>query len=444
VAKVNIFIKKDYLDKFGEAPILVQYTHDGEHWRFNTELKVNPVQLGCSFDPDIQLFKLTALTPLTPEQKKRQLAYNASLKSIQDKLNGIIERCGTNKVHPIPDLVEREYTKDESAIDVKSKTVNAWYDHFIKCKELEIGEGINSYRATWRHFKRFNSDSRILFLQDITKSKLEEFRDYIKSQKIKGSGIHKQFKNLRVFLNWIEAEYEEVEVPKSHKKIKVKARYGDPIGLSVEQFLQFYNFDLSEYPELQRTRDLFVFGVSIGGPRHGDLKKMSESFRKHGFNLNQGVITYFEAKTGNAHKEILANKFGQEILDKYSTFPHVPTNQRMNTNLKSIAYKLKWFEVKFIPRYNEYGKLVKVEEVPLKDIFSTKFMRKTAATIDNFLGIPVKTSMSRTGHKTFAAYSRYVDVNKESMDVANNKWDEMFEKASDPGVKIEKHRAGIT
>ena len=288
MAKVNIFIKKDYLDKFGEAPILVQYTHDGENWRFNTDLKVNPAQLGCVFDPDIQLFKLTALTPLTSEQKKRQLTYNATLKSIQDKLNGIIDQCSTNKVYPIPDLVEREYTRDENAVDVKSKTVNAWYDHFIKCKESEIGEGINSYRATWRHFKRFNSDSRILFLQDITKSKLEEFRDYIKGQKIKGSGIHKHFKNLRVFLNWIETEYDEVEVPKSHKKIKVKARYGDPIGLSVEQFLRFYNFDLSEYPELQRTRDLFVFGVSIGGPRHGDLKKMSESFRKHGFNLNQG------------------------------------------------------------------------------------------------------------------------------------------------------------
>jgi hypothetical protein len=445
MARVNVFIKKDYLDKFGEAPILVQYTHDGENWRFNTELKVNPAQLGCVFDSDIQLFKLTALTPLTSEQKKRQLTYNATLKSIQDKLNGIIAQCATNKVHAIPDLVKREYTRNENSVNVKSKTVNDWYDHFIKCKELEIGEGINSYRATWRHFKRFNSDSRILFLQDITKSKLEEFRDYIKSQKIKGSGIHKHFKNLRVFLNWIETEYDEVEVPKSHKKIKVKARYGDPIGLSVEQFLQFYNFDLSEYPELQRTRDLFVFGVSIGGPRHGDLRKMSESFCKHGFNLNQGVITYFEGKTGNAHKEILANKFGQEILDKYSVFPHVPTNQRMNTNLKSIAYKLKWFEIKYIPRYNEYGKLTTVEEVPLKDIFSTKFMRKTAATIDNFLGIPVKTSMSRTGHKTFAAYSRYVDVNKESMDIANNKWDEMFEKASDDrGVRIESDRAGIT
>lgn len=88
--------------------------------------------------------------------------------------------------------------------------------------------------------------------------------------------------------------------------------------------------------------------------------------------------------------------------------------------------KLKWEEIKFIPKYDAHGKLISTEEIPLKKLFSTKFMRKTAATIDNYLGIPTKTSMKRTGHKTFAAYSRYVDVNRESMSHANQKWDEMY------------------
>lgn len=70
-----------------------------------------------------------------------------------------------------------------------------------------------------------------------------------------------------------------------------------------------------------------------------------------------------------------------------------------------------------------------MEELPLKEIFSTKFMRKTAATIDNMLGVPTKTSMKRTEHKTFAAYSRYVDVNKESSTQANKQWDDLAVKA---------------
>lgn len=178
---------------------------------------------------------------------------------------------------------------------------------------------------------------------------------------------------------------------------------------------------------MERTRNLFVFGVSIGGPRHGDLKKLGNSLRRFGFNIQSNCISFFEGKTGNAHNDIMVNKFGIEILEKENhIFPHVPSNTRMNKNLKSIAKKLKWDEIKFIPKYDAHGKLISTEETPLKKLFSSKFMRKTAATIDNYLGIPTKTSMKRTGHKTFAAYSRYVDVNKESMTHANQKWDEMY------------------
>jgi hypothetical protein len=99
----------------------------------------------------------------------------------------------------------------------------------------------------------------------------------------------------------------------------------------------------------------------------------------------------------------------------------------MNTNLKEIASLLHWNEIKYIPKYDNFGKLIEVQEVPLKDVFSSKFMRKTAATIDNHLGVPTKTSMKRTGHKSFGAYSRYVDVNKESLIQANKQWDELTE-----------------
>jgi hypothetical protein len=247
--------------------------------------------------------------------------------------------------------------------------------------------------------------------------------------------VHKQFKNLRIFLNWVAAhdEHDEIRIPSAYKRFKVKARYGDPIGLTVDQFFQFSRLDLSRRKFVERTRDVFAFAVSIGGPRHGDLKRLADTLRKNGFQIKQNAITYFEGKTGNAHHEIPLNKIGMEILEKYDyIMPRVPTNQRMNKNLKAIAKLLEWNEIKYIPKYDNYGKLVKVEEVALKEIFSTKFMRKTAATIDNFLGIPTKTSMKRTGHKTFAAYSRYVDVNKDSIVDANKKWDNLSQNILKP------------
>lgn len=267
-------------------------------------------------------------------------------------------------------------------------------------------------------------------MQDLTKQFLEDFRAALEKRNLSGPTIHKQFKNLRIFLNWIAAqdENEQIRIPVAYKKVKAKARYGDPIGLTVDQFFQFLGKDLSKRPQLERTRDVFAFGVSIGGPRHGDLKKLADTLRRNGFKLNQNTISYFEAKTGNAHQEITLNKIGLDILKKYDfVMPKVPSNQRMNTNLKEIAKLLEWDAIKYIPKYDNYGKLLEVEESPLKEIFSTKFMRKTAATIDNMVGVPTKTSMKRTGHKTFAAFSRYVDVNKDSMLQANKRWDSLVQ-----------------
>ncbi|HMG89005.1 MAG TPA: hypothetical protein VK589_03060 [Chryseolinea sp.] len=46
---------------------------------------------------------------------------------------------------------------------------------------------------------------------------------------------------------------------------------------------------------------------------------------------------------------------------------------------------LEWSEIKSGPMYDIYGKLVQVNEIQLKDILSSKFMRKTAATIESIV-----------------------------------------------------------
>lgn len=438
MARLVVFIKDSYVDKKGESPILIEYTHLYQRWRLNPDIKVNPSFILSAFDEDLEVWKLVSQKKLNTVERKKFQEANAKLRGELDKLNKAIFAIKEKSFSLSPANVKAEYLKDpKKRIEKNNKSVLAWYSDFISAKENEIGAGINSYRSTYEHFKSFTQGLGALHLNEMNKQFLENFRNYLTKlripetsiPKLQGPSIHKQFKNLRIFLNWIleQDEDDEIKIPHAYKKFNVKARYGDPIGLSIEQFAKLCNLDLSKRMELDRTRDLFIFAVSIGGPRHGDLKKLGDSLRKNGFSMKQNSISYFESKTGNAHQEIMVNQFGLEILKKYDySFPYVPTNQRMNQNLKTIAGLLMWEEIKQIPKYDNYGKLMKVEEVALKNIFSTKFMRKTAASIDNFIGIPTKTSMSRTGHKTFAAFSRYVDVNKESLTYANRKWDEVF------------------
>ncbi|MBN8650635.1 MAG: site-specific integrase [Cytophagales bacterium] len=367
---------------------------------------------------------------MSDKERRKLISNNTMLNSIYQKLNAAVFHLKLKSLSLSPDNVKTEFAKDQLPDTViADKSIAAWYEAFIVKKEKEIGAGINSYRSTFEHYKTFTAGTGVLHLSDLTKEFLEKFRDYLEGLKLSGPTIHKQFKNLRIFLRWVAGENEGIQIPTVCMKFKVKARYGDPIGLTVDQFFQLYQKDLSKRKCLEQTRDVFVFAVSIGGPRHGDLKRMAETLKKNGFKVNQNTITYFEGKTGNAHQEIVLNKIGLEILAKYNNvLPRVPTNQRMNTNLRAIARLLDWNQIKYVPQYDSYGRLTSVDELPLKEVFSTKFMRKTAATIDNMLGIPTKTSMKRTGHKTFAAYSRYVDVNKDSLEQANQQWDDLVTK----------------
>ena len=426
---IHAFIKS-YQNKCNESPVIIEYSHLKKRWRINTGVMVNSKDIGCVYDPDLETYKLTSLRKLKDAEREKLTVSNRKLNEQLQKLSAALLQLKSKSLPLTPENLRSAYSAPPKGPATEKKILLAWYNEFIATKKKEIGSGINGYRSTFEHFKVFTAKNGLFDFSDLTKQFLESFREYFVDKGLAGPTVHKQFRNLRIFLNWVMAqdENDSVTIPSAYKKFKGKARYGDPIGLTVDQFFQFYKFDLSERRALEVTRDVFAFAVSIGGPRYGDLVRLAAVLRKNGFSVNQNTITYFEAKTGNAHQEIILNKIGLEVLERYNfKMPEVVSNFRMNQNLKTIADLLDWTEIKYIPKYDNYGKLIRVDEVPLKDIFCTKFMRKTAATIDNVLGVPTKTSMKRTGHKTFAAFSRYVDVNKDSLSQANKQWDGLLD-----------------
>ena len=396
MATINVFIRKYKDNKL--SPIVLEYSHLKKRWRTTTDILVDPTISAIAFDEDLQCFKIVSTKRLNETQRTKLTDQNKKLNEQYQKLNDSFETVKTKEIKLDLENVKKEFTK--TTVVNEQKTVEVWYTDFIAQKEKELGSGLKGYKSAFEHFKKYGKKKGALLFTDLNSSWLEGFRTYLVKLELDGPTIHKQFRNLKIFLNWVkdQDETDSIIIPAAVRKMKVKARYGDPIGLSVDQFFEFLNFALSDRIQLEITRDLFVFSVSIGGPRHGDLKQLGVTRRKYGFRVEKNMLTYFERKTGNAHHEILLNKIGIEILEKYNySLPHVPSNFRMNKNLKAIGKLLSWDEIKFVPKYDNYGKLMRVEEIPLKEIFSTKFMRKTAATIDNYLGVPTKTSMNRTG-----------------------------------------------
>jgi site-specific recombinase XerD len=112
-----------------------------------------------------------------------------------------------NAVRAIDRLIKDPKTR----IQKSNRTVLDWYSDFITAKEKKIGEGINSYRSTFEHFKTFTNGKGAIHLKELTKEFLEKFRDHLEKLGLAGPTIHKQFKNLRILLNWIVSQDEEIK-----------------------------------------------------------------------------------------------------------------------------------------------------------------------------------------------------------------------------------------
>lgn len=317
-----------------------------------------------------------------------------------------------------------------------------WYRLFLEVKKVEVDTGINSYNSTLVKLTE-TFPGKILPFSSLNPTNLNTLKIHLlKDIELRSTTIHKHFNNIKIFIKWVKDDEvgKEIAIPDGVKNIKIKPKYNDPIGLSNEQFRQFYEADLSYNPDLERTRDVFVFGVSIGGPRHGDLKKIGKYLRDNAARIKELGINYFEGKTGNAHKGVELNRFGWEVLEKYNyEFPHVPSNYRMNQNLKAIARFLKWRQLLDIPRFDLRGRVTSSEKIPLQEIFSTKFMRKVAISIDARMGVPVQVGMKRSGHTTFNAYRRYLDINNDDLAAVNTKWDVLHENVKPPQSIVPAH-----
>ena len=124
------------------------------------------------------------------------------------------------------------------------------------------------------------------------------------------------FKRFRVFLQWcVDNEYRETN-PFSDYHIESEL-YGTPVYLTIEEVKQIYATDLSDTPELEQQRDIFVFQCNIGC-RVGDLFDFKKS------DVVNGFISFIPDKTIKENARTVSvplNDTAKAIIKKYKSFP---------------------------------------------------------------------------------------------------------------------------
>lgn len=191
-----------------------------------------------------------------------------------------------------------------------------------------------------------------------------------------------------------------------NSRIFIKPIYEtDSIYLSMDQIkkLQQHEFSTNENV-YDNARDLFIVGCWTG-LRFSDFSTLTPK------DIKDNVIRIKMQKT-SGRVAIPMHPMLQKVVDKYNgAFPRAISNQKLNDYIKVAARKA-GLDEKVIVRKNVAG--IDVEETKeLCDLITTHTARRSFATNMFKKGIPTLLIMAITGHKTEAAFLKYIRVSNE-------------------------------
>jgi integrase len=218
------------------------------------------------------------------------------------------------------------------------------------------------------------------------------------------------FKILRSFIIWcIKNDFTVNDPFKNYKSPSEK--YGTPYYLSIAERNDLYHFDLSERPELETQRDIFVFQCVVGC-RVGDLLLFTKA------NVINDTIEYYAEKTKGKDPNRISvplNTIAKEILKKYADcageklLPFI-SEQKYNDAIKE-AFRV----AEINRRVMILNPLTRESEIrPLNEIASSHLARRTfcgnlykKVKDPNLVG-------ALSGHKEGSkAFARYRDIDEE-------------------------------
>lgn len=273
--------------------------------------------------------------------------------------------------------------------------------YLAKCHKSKAAKG--SYRNSLDHFVEFCKANNIApMTYDIGMEVLEDFVYYMQSVvKLMSSTVSGHLTHFKTLLKM--ASFSGYDVDYTYSDVNVREDEIDVITLDRDEITQIYCFDgLKEYQE--RARDLFILECGTG-LRYSDCSRLTEK------NFVDNKIQIKTKKTGTL-VIIPQSKYVRNILKKYDY--HIPANiciQYFNKVVKEVCKAVG------INQYVPYERTIGTERISTMVEKWTRITshtgRRSAATNMFLAGIPALRIMMITGHKTEAAFMRYIGLTKE-------------------------------
>jgi len=342
-------------------------------------------------------------------------------------LNGVLERANV-RIHalwsemnyngkPNIDVFKKTLADDKELNEILNrKSVLKGYVSpfdFIEgyIDKANVSEGTKKdYLNTLMHLKAFDEyRGKSLSWKSADYQYYLELVDYLKEKKLKASTIDKIIKNFKLFLQQADLQ-DNISVNQDFKRIvsgkslfaKTSREQTDHIYLNEDEIRQITDAEMP-HTTMGIVRDLFIIQCWTG-LRISDINRLERG------NIANGLLTIKTKKTKES-VVVPVTKELQTILDKYpERLPEPPSDQHFNRQIKKIA-ELAEITEPVMAEIKVNGMTV-IKQVPKYELVTSHTARRSFATNLYRRGLPASQIMLLTGHKTEAAFLRYIKVSK--------------------------------
>ena len=296
MASVKIILRKDKIDKTGDAPLYLRVIKDRRTKFISLSLKLHPNE----WDDD--------------KQKVKKNHQNST------RLNAYISKKVADAEGEIADLERRNQSTSARRIKeaIKGKPLINFFDFaFDRCEKLKDTVTLSTYRSYKNNIEKFERfvGHRELMFDDITATTLKNYASYCSSKLgNNNTTINYAFRILNLMFR--EAKREDLISNElaPFTKFKVKKNKTTKRYLNAEQFDAFMNLEVPNKHKAQVIKDMFIFSVFSGGLRFGDVIELQwKNYDKK----NHRIIKTIR-KTKRQHSLRIGQK-AIDILDRYAT-----------------------------------------------------------------------------------------------------------------------------
>lgn len=268
------------------------------------------------------------------------------------------------------------------------------------------------YRELKNHLSDFGKvRRREITFTSIGTEFLRTFFNYLTGHvKLTNTTAAKQISTLKTLLGYARKIY-KIEINPDYTDFKAKRNDAnfEVITLTNEEFETLFYMDLSANRRLNETRDIFCLACATG-LRYSDLQQLSWEHIRH----NMIVMTALKTKD---KVDVPLNMYSSTILSRYKGMVkplpvksnlRLISNQKLNDNLKELG-ELAGIDTP-IEKVRERGTEVIRTLHKKYELMSIHMGRKTFVTLSLEKGMPIQEVMAFSGHRTYKAFKRYVDV----------------------------------